>query len=113
MAPVPDRALRAARAEEERAVRSELHAARRAASLATTRLNACASEAALIKHSAAAHAAKQACELERLRSAQSRRDLLQQRSDAQLAEVSSQASLMEELNAVILECARSPGPSRT
>ena len=61
--------LRAARAEEERGLRSELGQARRAASRAQQRLASCSSEAAVALHSAAALAAKRSCEVEQLRAA--------------------------------------------
>ena len=63
--PPPSATLRAARAEEERAMRSELHIARRAASLAQQRLAAATSEAALRDHTAKALVAKQSCEFEK------------------------------------------------
>lgn len=81
-------------------MRSELHIARRAASLAQQRLAAATSEAALRDHSAKALGAKQSCVLETLLSERSWNDVTQRRSVSQLSAVSSHASSMEALSRV-------------
>ena len=81
-------------------MRSELHIARRAASLAQQRLAAATSEAALRDHSAKALVAKQSCELETLRSERSWNEVTQRKSVAQLSAASSHASSMEALSRV-------------
>ena len=81
-------------------MRSELHLARRAASLAQQRLAAATSEAALRDHSAKALVAKQSCELETLRSERSWDEVTHRRSGSQLSAVSSHASSMEALSRV-------------
>ena len=97
--------LRAARAEEDRAMRTELHQARRAASKAQQRLAACSSEAAVAVHSAAAHAAKQSCEVEALRAAHSRAGVMQRRAEAQHGNMSARVAAAERLQAVTRSCA--------
>lgn len=104
-APPPGPELRAARAEEERGLRSELGQARRAASRAQQRLASCSSEAAVALHSAAALAAKRSCEVEQLRAAHSRSEVDQRRASAKMDAAGSLVAASEQLNYVVREYA--------
>ena len=102
-APPPGPELRAARAEEERGLRSELGQARRAASRAQHRLASCSSEAAVALHSVAALAAKRSCEVEQLRAAHSRSEVDQRRAIARMDAANSLVAATEQLNYVVRE----------
>ena len=105
--------LRAARAEEERGLRSELGQARRAASRAQQRLASCSSEAAVALHSAAALAAKRSCEVEQLRAAHSRNEVDQRRATARMDAAGSLVAASEQLNYVVREyAAAAASPTR-
>ena len=102
-APPPGPELRAAMAEEERGLRSELGQARRAANRAQHRLASCSSEAAVALHSVAALAAKRSCEVEQLRAAHSRSEVDQRRAIARMDAANSLVAATEQLNYVVRE----------